>query len=94
MTHSQTLQRPYRETGRPRSLYAQTGRPAFLEVDLGLFGGGDAAHHLGALAVEGDDPVADLAAHHVVAVVRLRPAQGEGLRAGVPLARRDIEAVH
>lgn len=30
-----SVQRPYRETGRPRSLYAQTGRPAWLEVDLG-----------------------------------------------------------
>ena len=36
MTPSQTVQRPYRETGRPRSLYALTGRPAYLEVDLGL----------------------------------------------------------
>jgi alanine racemase len=36
MNHSQTAQRPYRETGRPRSLYARAGRPAYLEVDLGL----------------------------------------------------------
>ncbi len=36
MSNSQTLQRPYRETGRPRSLFARTGRPAWLEVDLGL----------------------------------------------------------
>jgi len=37
MMDSQTAQRPYRETGRPRSLYAKAGRPAYLEVDLGLF---------------------------------------------------------
>lgn len=36
MTDSQSAQRPYRETGRPRSLYAKAGRPAYLEVDLGL----------------------------------------------------------
>jgi alanine racemase len=35
MNPSRSVQRPYRETGRPRSLYAQTGRPAWLEVDLG-----------------------------------------------------------
>lgn len=36
MNHSDTTQRPYRETGRPRSLFALTGRPAYLEVDLGI----------------------------------------------------------
>lgn len=36
MNHSDTSQRPYRETGRPRSLFALTGRPAYLEVDLGI----------------------------------------------------------
>jgi len=36
MTDSHAAQRPYRETGRPRSLYAKAGRPAYLEVDLGL----------------------------------------------------------
>lgn len=36
MTDSHIAQRPYRETGRPRSLYARAGRPAYVEVDVGL----------------------------------------------------------
>lgn len=34
MNPSRTVQRPYGEMGRPRSLYAQTGRPAWVEVNL------------------------------------------------------------